>query len=65
MYYLQGVDETFNATLKYSNGRVGNVYSSMRCDLPNEGVVVGTKGTIKVWYETLNLLEELNLLFEK
>jgi len=45
-----GVDETTSATLVYPGGRVATLNSSMRCLLPCEGIVVGTKGTIKVNY---------------
>ncbi|CAL4234859.1 unnamed protein product, partial [Meganyctiphanes norvegica] len=45
-----GVDETTSATLVYPGGRVATLNCSMRCLLPCEGIVVGTKGTIKVNY---------------
>ncbi|XP_064088063.1 trans-1,2-dihydrobenzene-1,2-diol dehydrogenase-like isoform X1 [Macrobrachium nipponense] len=46
----EGIDETTSATLVYSNGRVATLMCSLRCALPCEGVVVGTKGTLKVNY---------------
>ena len=45
---FQGVDETTSSMLVYSNGRVATLMFSIRCELPCEGVVVGTKGTLKV-----------------
>ncbi|XP_076061019.1 trans-1,2-dihydrobenzene-1,2-diol dehydrogenase-like [Oratosquilla oratoria] len=45
-----GVDETSSTTLVYSKGRVATVNCSMRCELPNVGIVVGTKGSIEVPY---------------
>ncbi|XP_076061016.1 trans-1,2-dihydrobenzene-1,2-diol dehydrogenase-like [Oratosquilla oratoria] len=43
-----GVDETSSTTLVYSKGRVATLNCSIRCELPNVGIVVGTKGTIEV-----------------
>ncbi|XP_042892092.1 trans-1,2-dihydrobenzene-1,2-diol dehydrogenase-like isoform X2 [Penaeus japonicus] len=43
-----GVDATTSATLVYSKGRVATLNCSIRCELPCEGIVVGTKGTLKV-----------------
>lgn len=45
-----GVDETTSATLVYPGGKVATLNCSMRCLLPCQGIVVGTKGTIKVNY---------------
>lgn len=44
----EGIDETISATVVYSKGRVATLMCSLRCTLPCEGVVVGTKGTLKV-----------------
>ncbi|KAK7080300.1 hypothetical protein SK128_016097 [Halocaridina rubra] len=45
-----GIDETTSVTVVYSNGRVATLMCSLRCTLPCEGIVVGTKGTLKVNY---------------
>ncbi|XP_045114804.1 trans-1,2-dihydrobenzene-1,2-diol dehydrogenase-like isoform X1 [Portunus trituberculatus] len=42
------VDETIGATLVYSKGRVASIAASMNVDLPSEGFIIGTKGTIKI-----------------
>ena len=44
----QGVDETMTASLVYSKGRVASISASIKVDLPTEGFIIGTKGTIKV-----------------
>lgn len=44
----EGVDATTSATLVYSKGRVATLNCSIRCELPCEGIVIGTKGTLKV-----------------
>ncbi|XP_042892102.1 trans-1,2-dihydrobenzene-1,2-diol dehydrogenase-like [Penaeus japonicus] len=44
----EGVDATTSATVVYSKGRVATLNCSFRCELPCEGIVVGTKGTLKV-----------------
>ncbi|XP_045114808.1 trans-1,2-dihydrobenzene-1,2-diol dehydrogenase-like isoform X2 [Portunus trituberculatus] len=41
------VDETISATLVYSKGRVASIAASTKVDLPSEGFIIGTKGTIK------------------
>lgn len=43
-----GVDESSSATLVYSGGRTATMVSHGRVRLPNEAVVAGTKGMIKV-----------------
>lgn len=43
-----GVDETVVVTLKFSKNRMAVFTCSMALQLPNEAIVVGTKGTIKV-----------------
>lgn len=40
-------DESFAAILTYEGGKIAEVASSGRLPLPNEAVVVGTKGVIK------------------
>lgn len=44
----EGVDATTSATIVYSKGRVATLNCSFRCELPCEGIVIGTKGTLKV-----------------
>lgn len=41
-------DESVSAIFTYSEGRTAVLSTSARLQLPNEGVVVGTKGTIRV-----------------
>lgn len=48
---VQGVDETMGVTLVYSQKRVATLSSSIRCHLPNEAFIIGTKGFIKVGKE--------------
>ncbi|KAM9366257.1 trans-1,2-dihydrobenzene-1,2-diol dehydrogenase [Symphorus nematophorus] len=43
-----GVDETVVVTLKFSNNRMAVFTSSSALHLPNDAVIVGTKGMIKV-----------------
>ncbi|KAK3876565.1 hypothetical protein Pcinc_018660 [Petrolisthes cinctipes] len=43
-----GVDENLGVTLVYSEKRVATLSSSMRCLLPNEDYIIGTKGTIRI-----------------
>ncbi|XP_071522465.1 trans-1,2-dihydrobenzene-1,2-diol dehydrogenase-like [Panulirus ornatus] len=45
-----GVDESASATLVYSKGRLATLNSSIHCKLPCEGIIIGTKGTLKVNY---------------
>lgn len=41
-------DESFSAIFTYSEGRTAVVSASTRLPMPNEAVIVGTKGIIKV-----------------
>jgi len=43
-----GVDESTSATLIYSEGRTATLMTSAMAVLPNEGFLIGTKGTIKI-----------------
>lgn len=43
-----GVDESTSTTLLYSNGRTATLITHCRVEMPNEAIVVGTKGTLKV-----------------
>ncbi|KAM7423770.1 hypothetical protein PAMA_000230 [Pampus argenteus] len=47
-----GVDETLVVTLKFSKNRMGVFICSLGAQLPNDAVIVGTKGTIKVGHHT-------------
>jgi dihydrodiol dehydrogenase / D-xylose 1-dehydrogenase (NADP) len=42
------VDESTSASLTYSGGRTATLVTHGRVRLPNEAIVVGTKGTIRV-----------------
>lgn len=41
-------DESFAAVITYEGGRTASVSSSAKLPLPNEAIVVGTKGVIRV-----------------
>lgn len=43
-----GTDESCSAIITYPNGKMAVVSTSVRVKLPNEAVVVGTKGTLKL-----------------
>uniref|UniRef100_A0A3Q3KT83 Trans-1,2-dihydrobenzene-1,2-diol dehydrogenase n=1 Tax=Mastacembelus armatus TaxID=205130 RepID=A0A3Q3KT83_9TELE len=43
-----GVDETVVVTLKFSNNRLAVFTCSLRVQLPNDAIIVGTKGIIKI-----------------
>lgn len=43
-----GFDKDASVILKYSNGRISTFLSHFKVDLPNEAIVFGTKGNIKV-----------------
>lgn len=43
-----GVDESMVVTMKFSRGRLAVCTCTIAVDLPNEAVVFGTKGTIRV-----------------
>ena len=48
LYVVAGVDDTEVVTLKFSNNRMAVFISSSDIELPNDAVIVGTKGTIRV-----------------
>lgn len=52
MSAVAGADETVIVTLKFSGNRLAVFTGSSSFLLPNEAVVVGTKGTIKVGFRT-------------
>lgn len=43
-----GVDVSMTAILKYENNRSATISSSSVAQYPNEAIVIGTKGTIKI-----------------
>lgn len=43
-----GVDESSSATLIYSNGRTATLTTHTRVEFPNDAVIIGTKGIIRV-----------------
>ncbi|KAK9880770.1 hypothetical protein WA026_013091 [Henosepilachna vigintioctopunctata] len=43
-----GVDGTTAALISYQNGKLASVTCSAEVNLPNEGIIVGTKGMLKV-----------------
>lgn len=47
-FVLSGVDETVVVTLKYSKNRMAVFTCSAGVQLPNDAVITGTKGSIKV-----------------
>lgn len=48
MCAVAGVDETVIVTLKFSKSRMAVFTCSAALQLPNDAIIVGTKGTIKV-----------------
>lgn len=48
LVFVEGVDETVVVTLKYPGSRLAVFTCSAGVQLPNEAVIAGTKGTIKV-----------------
>jgi dihydrodiol dehydrogenase / D-xylose 1-dehydrogenase (NADP) len=44
----QNTDESAAAIITYPEGKMAVVSTSARVSLPNEGIVVGTKGTIRM-----------------
>lgn len=48
-------DESFGAIITYEDRKIADVAASARLPLPNEAVVVGTKGVIRVSYLPHNL----------
>ncbi len=43
-----GVDDSFSATLDYGDGRIANLWGSLRCSAPFSAVVYGTDGLIEM-----------------
>ena len=48
VYVVTGVDETVVVTLKFSKNRMAVFTCSSGAQLPNDAVIAGTKGTIRV-----------------
>ncbi|XP_014211051.1 trans-1,2-dihydrobenzene-1,2-diol dehydrogenase [Copidosoma floridanum] len=44
----EGVDSSMSATLIYSSGRTATLVTHSEVELPNEALIVGTKGTIRM-----------------
>ena len=42
-----GVDLSMSATMKFKGGRIATILTHSEVGLPNEGFIIGTKGTIK------------------
>lgn len=49
-----GVDETVVAILKYSKNRMAVITCSLGVKLPNDAIIMGTKGTVRVGHQRLN-----------
>ncbi len=48
VFVVAGVDETTVVNMKFSKGRMAVFTCSSGMQLPNEAIIVGTKGTIRV-----------------
>lgn len=48
LYSVAGADETVVVTLKFSGNRMAVFTCSASMALPNDAIIVGTKGTIRV-----------------
>lgn len=59
------MDETVVAILKYSKNRMAVITCSSGVKLPNDAIIMGTKGTVRVGHQRLNkiLLVWANLFF--
>lgn len=51
-YVVAGVDETVVVTLKFSKNRMAVFTCSSGMQLPNDAIIVGTKGTIRVGHHS-------------
>lgn len=52
LYVVTGVEETVVVTMKFSKNRMAVFTCSAGLLLPNDAVIVGTKGTIRVGHLT-------------
>ncbi|EFA11517.1 Trans-1,2-dihydrobenzene-1,2-diol dehydrogenase-like Protein [Tribolium castaneum] len=62
----QKTDESAGAIITYPDGKMAVVSTSARVSLPNEGTVVGTKGTIRMpdfWCPTQLITPEKTVAF--
>lgn len=48
------MDETVVAILKYSKNRMAVITCSLSVQLPNDAIIMGTKGTVRVGHQRLN-----------
>lgn len=48
------MDETVVAILKYSKNRMAVITCSSGVKLPNDAIIMGTKGTVRVGHQRLN-----------
>lgn len=51
--YLSGVDESVVVVMKFSGNRMAACAFSIAARLPNDAVISGTKGSIKVCHTSL------------
>lgn len=51
VHVIAGVDETVVVTLKFSKNRMAVFTCSSGIQLPNDAIIVGTKGTIRVGHD--------------
>lgn len=65
MYAVVGVDETLVVTLKFSKDRMAVFTCSVALQLPNDAVIVGTKGTIKVSHQIKLKWSEMLFVYTK
>ena len=45
---VEGCDESASISLTYTGGRTATLVTHSRVNLPNEAVIIGTKGTLKL-----------------
>lgn len=48
VYVIAGVDETVVVTLKFSKNRMAMLTCSSGVELPNDAIIAGTNGNIRV-----------------
>lgn len=48
LYVIAGVDETVVVTLKFSKNRMAMLTCSSGVELPNDAIIAGTNGNIRV-----------------
>lgn len=62
--FVLGVDEGMVVTLKFSRNRMAVFTCSIAVELPNDAVIIGTKGTIRVGSTRDTLLQKHILYVE-